>query len=99
MKTAKTPRITLTLRSADCVTDLLTMAQAVVDAWQEPAHMAKVYRSLEMLSHHLGDAGDIGVETARAILAALDAERAQGYAQAMGEQQRDKDRERYMRGR
>lgn len=67
------------------MTDLRTLAQAVVDAWELPAHMHKVYDALAALGAALGDVDDLSVDAARAILAALDAADAQGYARAMGE--------------
>ena len=64
------------------MTDLRTLAQAVDDADPEDYTDA-----LEALDAALGVSGclPLGRPAARAILAALDAERAQGYARAMGE--------------
>jgi hypothetical protein len=85
------------------VTDLRTLAQAVVDASEmyhgersasvgrDRAVIADCYTRLrdagEALGHALGGCGlgGPGVATARAILTALDAADAQGYARAMGE--------------
>ena len=85
------------------MTDLRTLAQAVVDASEmyhgersasvgrDRAVIADCYTRLrdagEALGHALGGCGlgGPGVATARAILAALDAADAQGYARAMGE--------------
>ena len=63
-------------------TDLRTLAQAVDDADPEDYTDA-----LEALDAALGVSGclPLGRPAARAILAALDAERAQGYARAMGD--------------
>ncbi len=64
------------------MTDLRTLAQAVDDADPEDYTDA-----LEALDAALGVSGclPLGRPAARAILAALNAERAQGYARAMGE--------------
>jgi hypothetical protein len=64
------------------VTDLRTLAQAVDDADPEDYTDA-----LEALDAALGVSGclPLGRPAARAILAALDAADAQGYARAMGE--------------
>lgn len=43
MKTAKTPRITLTLRSADCVTDLLTIRVTARNAGAAAEQVVAMY--------------------------------------------------------
>jgi len=75
--------------------DLRTLAQAVVDAWGALAGTHGIeYLCAQQTSDDASDALEEALEcghladadsTARAILAALDAERAQGYARAMGE--------------
>ena len=45
MKTPKTPRITLTLRSADCVTDLLTIRVTARNAVAAAEQVAALYHS------------------------------------------------------
>lgn len=68
--------------------DLRTLAQAVVDAWRdygETASLESQKPALEAAWKAAMRAARMDVRQARAILAALDAERAQGYAQAMGE--------------
>jgi hypothetical protein len=84
------------------VTDLRTLAQAVVSAYEtyDGERAASVGRDYTVIADcrrryyavckALGGALDdpdagLSVHGARAILAALDAERAQGYARAMGE--------------
>jgi hypothetical protein len=69
--------------------DLRTLAQAVVDA--DCSAVPAVQRAYEAATCDLGQAlgyprgADATTSTARAILAALDAAEAQGYARAMGE--------------
>ena len=73
--------------------DLRTLAQAVVDAHRDwtvtrnvgPLHGAWLDLVLSLGLPHVVDEWDDTRRTADAILAALDAERAQGYARAMGE--------------
>ena len=68
--------------------DIRTLAQAVVDAgpteciWPVNAPTSAL---LKALMPEVGDKASPLYDTARAILAALDAADAQGYAQAMGE--------------
>lgn len=73
--------------------DLRTLAQAVVDAHRDwtvtrnvgPLHGAWLDLVLSLGLPHVVDEWDDTRRTADAILAALDAERAQGYARAMGD--------------
>lgn len=73
--------------------DLRTLAQAVVDAHRDwtvtrnvgPLHGAWLDLVLSLGLPHVVDEWDDTRRTADAILAALNAERAQGYARAMGE--------------
>ena len=64
------------------MTDLRTLAQAVVDT---PDDDAARYALGDWLDYPRDVRDTVTLEQARAILAALDAERAQGYARAMGE--------------
>ena len=70
------------------MTDLRTLAQAVVDAgpteciWPVNAPTSAL---LKALMPEVGDKASPLYDTARTILAALDAADAQGYARAMGE--------------
>lgn len=69
-------------------TDLAALCQAVVDAgrtacvWPVNAPTSALLKALMPV---VGDKSSPLYDTARAILAALDAERAQGYARAIGE--------------
>jgi len=68
--------------------DLRTLAQAVVDAWRdygETASLESQKPALEAAWKAAMRAARMDVRQARAILAALDAADAQGYARAMGE--------------
>ena len=77
------------------MTDLRTLAQAVVDAWSALAGTHGIeYLCAQQTFDDASDALEEALEcghladadsTARAILAALDAADAQGYARAMGE--------------
>jgi len=70
--------------------ELRRLAQAVVDAWEEPAHMAYCHMKARELAGGINepDAG-LSVYSARALIAALDDATAQGeargYARAMRE--------------
>ena len=64
------------------MTDLRTLAQAVVDAHAASDH-DMIVEAYDALYQGLGAPYD--GDTSKRILAALNAERAQGYARAMGE--------------
>ena len=68
--------------------DLRTLAQAVVDAWRdygETASLESQKPALEAAWKAAMRAAHMDVRQARAILTALNAADAQGYARAMGE--------------
>ena len=70
------------------MTDLRTLAQAVVDAWRDYGETASLEHqkpALEATWQAAMKAAGMTVRRARAILAAMDAADAQGYARAMGE--------------